>query len=61
MLTFFRRIIRRDPPSSPPQAAAHCHCHESEFCFFNHAATFAFDQVTECEQNAPPRKEKSRE
>ncbi|QTF08779.1 hypothetical protein HC231_13355 [Brenneria izadpanahii] len=62
MLTFLRRMMRRDnpcPPRSAPQTTATCRCHESEFCFFNHSATFAFDQVNECELSAPQRKEKT--
>ncbi|WP_147437136.1 hypothetical protein [Brenneria alni] len=64
MLTPFRRIIRRDAyprPDSSSKTTIPCHCRESEFCFFNHAATFAFDQVNECETHAPPQKEKSGE
>ncbi|MEC5319767.1 hypothetical protein VSX61_12605 [Brenneria populi subsp. brevivirga] len=52
MLTLFRRLIlraRRARNVPWQEAERHARCRESEFCFFNHAATFAFDQVNECE------------
>ncbi|MCG8710105.1 hypothetical protein JHU04_003386 [Brenneria sp. 4F2] len=64
MLTLFRRILRKGDDRRavvPTETAIRGHCHESEFCFFNHAATLAFDQIDECMPNAPPRREKSAE
>ncbi|EJS94768.1 Hypothetical protein Y17_1816 [Pectobacterium wasabiae CFBP 3304] len=60
MLGFFRRTLSlhgarsrhasQQPPqaASPTETAAHAHCSESEYCFFNHAAMLPFDQLDEC-------------
>ncbi|MCL6350972.1 hypothetical protein EXT53_07310 [Pectobacterium polaris] len=59
MLGFFRRTLslhgtssrhdsQQPPADSPTGTAAHTHCSESEYCFFNHAAMLPFDQLDEC-------------
>ncbi|TCV06805.1 hypothetical protein EDC54_10351 [Samsonia erythrinae] len=56
MLSFLRRTLSRHDRLSPPhphavsptETAAHAHCSESEYCFFNHAAMLPFDQIEEC-------------
>ncbi|WP_409160105.1 hypothetical protein [Pectobacterium sp. B2J-2] len=59
MLGFFRRTLshgasshhdsqRQPQAASPTETAAPARCSESEYCFFNHTAMLAFDQLDEC-------------
>ncbi|EHD21066.1 MULTISPECIES: hypothetical protein [Brenneria] len=62
MLTILRSAIQRLSRSRdiPPSAAAsHARCDECEFCFFNHSATFAVDQINECADGTATQQEKT--